>query len=89
MPSSHTPAPRCQWFSVLAKALDPRSGRRLAILFLGIILTRGRRTLTGWIRAAGLSAQYRRCYATAAAVGRRTERIAMRLLLEVLEPPVG
>lgn len=89
MPSSHTPAPRCHWFSTLAKALDPRSGRRLAVLFLGILLTRGRRTLTGWIRAAGLSAQYRRCYATVAAVGRRTERIAMLLLLELIKPLVA
>ena len=89
MTSSHTPAPRCQWFSALAKALDPRSGRRLAVLFLGIILTHGRHTLSRWIRAAGLSSQYRRCYATAAAVGRRTERIGTALLLGVLKPLVA
>jgi SRSO17 transposase len=89
MPSSHTPAPRCQWFSTLAKALDPRSARRLVVLFLGMILARGRKTLTCWIRAAGLSNQYRRCYATAAAVGRRTQRIATRLLLEVIKPLVA
>src|ERR1700738_2581360 len=53
MTSSHTPAPRCQWFSALAKALDPRSGRRLAVLFLGLILARGRRTVSSWVRAAG------------------------------------
>ncbi|MDY3559086.1 transposase, partial [Gemmata sp. JC673] len=89
MLSSHTPVPRCQWFSVLAGALDPRSGRRLVVLFLGRILTRGRRALSNWIRAAGLSTQYRRCYATVAAVGRRTDRIATRLLLEVLKPVVA
>ncbi len=44
--------------------------------------------MTRWIRGAGLSAQYRRCYATAAAVGRRTERVAARLLIEVLKPVV-
>jgi len=88
MPSSHTPAPRCQWFSVLARALDPRSGRRLAVLLLGLILTRGRKTLSSWIRAAGLSNQYRRCYATAAALGRRTERVATHLLLELIKPLV-
>ena len=86
MPSSHTPAPRCQWFSTLAKALDPRSARRLAVLFLGVILGHGRRTVRCWIRAAGLSNQYRRCYATVAAVGRRTERMATRLLLELIKP---
>ena len=34
MPSSHTAAARCHWFSVLAAALDPRSAPRLALLFL-------------------------------------------------------
>jgi hypothetical protein len=89
MSSSHTPVPRCQWFSALAKALDPRSGRRLAVLFLGLILARGRRTVSSWVRAAGLSNQYRRCYATATAVGRRTEHVALRLLLELLKPLVA
>ena len=89
MTSSHTPVPRCQWFSTLAKALDPRSGRRLAVLFLGLILARGRRTVSSWVRAAGLSNPYRRCYAAAAAVGCRTEHVAMRLLLELLKPLVA
>jgi len=89
MSSSHTPTPRCQWFSALARALDPRSARRLAVLFLGVVLAHGRRTLSRWIRAAGLSDQYRRCYATATAVGRRTERIATRLLLELIKPLVA
>jgi len=56
---------------------------------LGVVLSHGRRTLSRWIRAAGLSAQYRRCYATAAAVGHRTQRIATRLLLEVVKPLVA
>jgi hypothetical protein len=89
MTSSHTPAPRHQWFSALAQALDPRSARRLAVLFLGLILARGRRTLSSWIRAAGLSDQYQRCYATVAAVGRYTERVATRLLLELIKPLVA
>jgi hypothetical protein len=89
MSSSHTPAPRCQWFSALARALDPRSARRLAVLFLGVILARGRRTVSCWIRGAGLSDQYRRCYATVAALGRRTERGATRLLLELIKPLVA
>ena len=74
---------------MLAKALDPRSGRRLAALLLGLILAGGRQTLSRWIRAAGLSNQYRRCYATAAAVGHRTERVATRLLLALIKPLVA
>ena len=55
MTSSHPlPAP-CQWFSQLARPPDRRSAPRLALLFLGALLARGRRAVTSWIRAAGLS----------------------------------
>jgi hypothetical protein len=74
------------WFSVLASALDPRSGPRLMGLFVGALLAKGRRTVTSWIRAAGLSGEYRRCYPTLWAAGRRAERIAVRVLLTVLKP---
>lgn len=36
-----------------------------------------------------MSSQYRRCYAAAAAVGRRTERVATCLLLELIKPLVA
>jgi hypothetical protein len=58
-------------------------------LLLGLILARGRRTVSAWIRGARLSDQYRRCYDTVAAVGRRTERLATRLLLELIKPLVA
>jgi DDE superfamily endonuclease len=89
MTSSHpTPAP-CQWFSRLASALDPRSARRLVALFLGAILARGRRTSTSWIRAARMSDQFRRCYTTVAAAGKRADDIAARLTHEVVKPLVA
>jgi hypothetical protein len=53
------PAP-CQWFPPLTSALDQRSTLRLARLFLGAILARGRRAVTTWIRAAGLSGEFQR-----------------------------
>lgn len=65
MPSSHPLPVPCQWFSWLAAALDRRSAPRLALLFLGAVLARGRRTVTAWIRAAELSVQYRHCYTAA------------------------
>jgi len=86
MTSSHTNTPRCQWFSTLATALDPRSATRLAVLFLGVILARGRKTISQWIRAAKLSDQFRCCYTTVAAVGKRTERIAFAVLRELVKP---
>src|SRR6059058_4363811 len=86
MTSSHPlPAP-CQWFSWLAAALDRRSAPRLALLFLGAVLARGRRTVTSWIRAAKLSDQFRPCYTAVAAAGKGADRIARRLLTEVVRP---
>ena len=86
MPSSHPLPPSCHWFSRLASALDPRSAPRLAWLLFGAILARGRRTVTSWVRAAGLSGEYRPCYTTVAAAGKRADRIAARLAHAVLKP---
>ena len=68
MSFSHIPPGLDYWFSVLASVLDPRSGPRLVRLLAGAFLARGRRTVTSWIRAAGLSSEYRPCYTTLAAV---------------------
>ncbi len=87
MPSS--PPPRCQWLPALTAVLDPRSAPRLAWLFVGAILARGRRTVTSWIRAAGLSSEYRRCYTAVAAAGRRTDLLAARLAHEAVKPLVA
>jgi DDE superfamily endonuclease len=89
MTSSHLTLAPCQWFSWLASAMDRRSAPRLALLFLGAVLARGRRTVTTWIRAAKLSDQFRPCYTAVAAAGKRADRIARRLLTEVVEPLVG
>lgn len=75
-----------QWFARLASALDRRSASRLVLLFLGAVLARGRRTVTTWIRAAGLSDQFRPCYTTVAAAGKKADAIAARLLLAVVKP---
>jgi hypothetical protein len=89
MTSSHpTPVP-CDWFSRLASALDRRSAPRLALLLLGAVLARGRRTVTSWIRAAKLSDQFRPCYTAVAAAGKRADRIARRVLTEVVGPLVA
>ena len=89
MTSSHPlPAP-CQWFARLASALDRRSAPGLALLFLGAVLARGRRTVTAWIRAAGLSDQFRPCYTAVTAAGKKAETIAARLVLVVVKPLVS
>ena len=89
MPSSHPLPTSCHWFSALAAALDPRSAPRLAWLFVGAVLARSRRTVTSWIRAAGLSAEYRACYTTVAAVGKRTDLTAAHLVRDVVKPLVA
>src|SRR4051812_47493002 len=86
MTFSHPLLAPCQWFSWLAAALDRRSTPRLALLFLGAVLARGRRTVTTWIRAAKLGSQYQPCYVAVAAAGKRADRIARRLLTEVVTP---
>lgn len=89
MPSSHPLPPSCHWFSRLASALDPRSAPRLAWLLVGAVLARGRRTVTSWVRAAGLSDEYRACYTTVAAAGRRTDLAAAHLAHDVVKPLVA
>jgi hypothetical protein len=89
MTSSHPlPAP-CQWFPRLAAALDRRSAPRLALLFLGAVLARGRRTVTSWIRAAGLSVEFRSCYTAVAAAGKKAEAVAASLVRVVVTPLLG
>ena len=86
MTSSHSLPTPCQWFARLASVLDRRSAPRLALLFLGAVLARGRRTVTSWIRAAGLSHKFQHCYTAVAAAGKKAESIAARLVLAAVEP---
>ena len=68
---STDPTP-CQWFSHLADLLDLRSTLPSFRLFLGAVLAAGRRTLTGWLRAASVTNDFRPAYTTVAAVAKRT-----------------
>jgi hypothetical protein len=52
------------------------------------VLARGRRTVTSWIRAAGLSGEFRPCYTAVAAAGQRADRIAGRLASAAVKPLV-
>jgi hypothetical protein len=86
MTSSHpAPAP-CHWFFRLAAVLDPRCAPRLARLLLGAALARGRRTVTSWIRAAGLSHEFKPCYTAVAAAGKRADLVAARLANDAVRP---
>jgi hypothetical protein len=56
------------------------------LLLLGVVLARGRRTVTSWIRAVGLGERFRPCYTTVAAAGKRGDRAAAFLALAAIRP---
>src|SRR4051794_21041670 len=62
MPFSHLPALLSSWFALLVTALDHRSAPRLALLLCGALFARGRRTVTSWFRAAGITDAFRPAY---------------------------
>lgn len=86
--------PKCRWESPsewsewsvwLAAGLDARHRWRLPVLLLGILFARGRRTVTTWLRAAGISDDFADYYYFLEPVGRKSESIATRLLVLVLQ----
>jgi len=83
--SPNAPAP-CHWFSFLAGLLDVRSAPRLIRLLLGAVLAAGRRTVTGWLRVAGIAEDFRPAYTAVAAAGKRTDLMAARLAHAALRP---
>jgi hypothetical protein len=74
----------------LAAGLHGRCRWRLPILIVGILFAQGRRTVSSWLRAAGVSDDFRDYYYFIAAVGRKTEILATRLLVLLLARlPIG
>src|SRR3954470_4368699 len=84
MPLSHLPAVLSAWFSQIVGGLDRRSAPRLLQLLCGALFARGRRTVTSWFRACGITDEFRTAYHALWTAGRRAEWLADRLLAEVL-----
>ena len=80
MPLSHLPVALSAWLTTLADVLDRRSAPRFLQLLLGALFARGRRTVTSWFRAAGITTDFRRAYAALWAAGRRSQALGYRLL---------
>jgi DDE superfamily endonuclease len=81
--------PRCpedwsEWGDWLAAGLHGRCRHRLAILLVGILFAQGRRTAASWLRAAGVTEEFKTYYYFIAGVGRKVEWIARRLLILIL-----
>src|SRR5215213_217843 len=85
MPLSHLPALVASAFCALARRLDPRSARRLPAILVGLLFAKGRRTVTSWLRAAGIGADFRRAYTTVSACGRRAPLQAALAVLPVAQ----
>ena len=73
-----------EWSDWLAAGLHARNRWRLPVLMLGILFAQGRRTVTTWLRAAGVSDDYQDYYYFLAALGRKTESVATRLVVLLL-----
>ena len=52
-----------------------------AVAFVGNSFAQGRRTVTTWLRAAGISDDYQDYYYFLAALGRKTESVATQLVI--------
>jgi hypothetical protein len=83
MPLSRLPAFVASVFLELAHWLDRRSAARLPRLLCGLLFAKGRRTVTAWFRAAGITDDFRPGYTTVCAVGREAEHLALSALQAV------
>lgn len=73
-----------EWAEWLAAGLHATNRWRLPVLMSGMLFAFGRRTVTTWLRAAGISTDYADYYYFLAALGRKGESVAWRLLALVL-----
>jgi hypothetical protein len=73
-----------EWSQWLAAGLHARNRWRLPVLLTGILFAHGRRTVTTWLRAAGVSPDFQDYFYFLATLGRKTEFVATQLLVLVL-----
>ncbi len=73
-----------EWSEWLAAGLHARNRWRLPVLLMGILFANGRRTVTSWLRAAGVSDDFQDYYYFLTCVGRKSESIATQLVALLL-----
>jgi hypothetical protein len=86
MPLSQLPALLSAWLTDITAALDCRSAPRLLRLLVGALFAKGRRTVTSWFRAIGITTDFRPAYNALWAAGRHADALAYRLLCLALKP---
>ena len=68
------------WIDPLGQVLHQRSRWRLPVIFAAMLFAKGRKTITSWFRAAGISRQYQSFYYFIGSIGRKTEIVATAFL---------
>jgi hypothetical protein len=64
----------------LVATLDPRNAWRVPVLLVGALFAAGRRTVTAWFRACGITDDFRPAYSAIHSVGRRVDVCAVSVL---------
>ncbi len=73
-----------QWSEWLSAGLHARNRWRLPVLLVGILFASGRRTVTTWLRAAGVSTSYDDYYYLLSSVGRKSKQVATQLVILIV-----
>lgn len=73
-----------EWSDWLSAGLHARARWRFPVLLMGLLFAGGRRTVTTWLRASGVSDDFSDYYYFLASLGGKTKSIATQLLLLVL-----
>ena len=77
------------WIKRLANLLDARVSWRLAPLMAGLLFATGRRTVSSWLRAGGLSDDYQDYYYFLGSLGDKVKSLAavvLRIAVETIVP---
>lgn len=74
-----------EWSEWLAAGLHARNRWRLPVLLLGMLFANGRRTVTSWLRAAGVSDDFQDYYYFLSAIGRKIKPTATQLVILILK----
>jgi len=73
-----------EWSEWLSAGVHARNRWRLPVLLAGILFAGGRRTVTTWLRAAGVEGDYQNYYYFLECIGRNSKSVASRLAVLVL-----
>jgi hypothetical protein len=80
----HLPPEMVAWITAMAFTLDARLQARLLALLTGVLFARGRRTVSSWLRGAGLQDDYKNYYYFLGSLGRKIRWAGSALLSKVV-----